>query len=488
MKIGALDLAIVIAYVAAVTLFGLWAGRGARTLADYSAAGRDLPWWVVMISIVATETSTVTFLSIPGFAFGRDLTWLQIALGFAAGRCLVALWMLPQYFRGNFLTSYEVLARRFGGSTQQAASLLFIVTRTLADGIRLFLTALVLHEMTGLPIPWAVAGVGLVMIVYTCVGGVKAVVWTEFAQFGIYVGGALLAFGLLLDRLPGGLSGALADAGAAGKLRVFDLTFDPSEPYSLWAGLLGGIFVTFGSHGVDQLMVQRYFCARNLTDARKAVVVGGLVVLVQFAFFLLLGTALWAFYQAQPLALAGDAGAVAGNDRIFARFILEELPTGVVGLLLGAIFAAAMSSSLNACATAAVRDIRRPTTADTLLPAGELRLTRWLTFAFGAAQIAVGIAAQWLRSSVVASVLGIAAFTTGIVLGVCFLGMFTARVGQRAALAGLVFGLAAMSAIYFATPLAWPWYALAGSALTFGAGWTASHVWPREPAELPLQS
>jgi Na+/proline symporter len=298
MKVGGLDLAIVVAYVAAVTLFGLWAGRGARTLADYSAASRNLPWWVVMISIVATETSTVTFLSIPGFAFGRDLTWLQIAIGFAAGRCLVALWMLPQYFRGNFLTSYEVLAERFGGSTQQAASLLFIVTRTLADGIRLFLTALVLHEMTGLPIPWAVAGVGSVMIVYTYVGGVKAVIWTEFAQFGIYLGGALLAFSLLVDRLPGGLSRALVEAGAAGKLRVFDFTLDPSEPYAFWAGLLGGVFVTFGSHGVDQLMVQRYFCARNLGDARKAVVVGGFVVLVQFAFFLLLGIALWAFYQA----------------------------------------------------------------------------------------------------------------------------------------------------------------------------------------------
>lgn len=478
MKVGALDLAIVVLYVVGITLFGLWTGRGAKTLADYSAAGRDLPWWVVMVSIVATETSTVTFLSIPGFAFGRDLTWLQIAFGFCAGRILVALWMLPQYFRGNFLTSYEVLAGRFGGSTQQAASFLFIVTRTLADGIRLFLTSLVLAEMTGLPIALSVAGVGLVMIVYTYVGGVKAVIWTEFVQFGIYLGGAFLAFRLLLAKLPDGLDGVLASAAAAGKLRVVDLSFDPSEPYAFWAGLLGGIFVTFGSHGVDQLMVQRYFCARNLGDARRAVVVGGFVVLAQFAFFLLLGTALWAFYQANPL----DAGAlgVGGNDRIFARFILDELPVGVVGLLLGAIFAAALSSSLNACATAAVRDIHRPWAGDLISPARELQLTRWLTFAFGAAQIAVGIAAQWLTSSVVASVLGIAAFTAGIVLGVFFLGMYAPRVGQRAALTGLVAGGAAMTAIYFATPLAWPWYALVGSAITFSIGWLASFAWPRE--------
>jgi solute:Na+ symporter, SSS family len=465
--------------VVTVTLFGLWAGHGARTLADYCAGGRNLPWWVVMVSIVATETSTVTFLSIPGFAFARDLTWMQIALGFAAGRILVALWMLPQYFRGSLLTSYEVLAARFGGSTQQVAALLFVVTRTLADGIRLFLTALVLHEMTALPIAWAVAGVGLVLIVTTYVGGVKAVVWTEFVQFGIYIGGALLALYLLVERLPGGLAAALAQAEAAGKLRMFDFALDPSEPYTFWAGLLGGIFVTFGSHGVDQLMVQRYFCARNLGDARRAVVVGGFVVLVQFAFFLTIGIALWAFYQAEPLA---TGTAIASNDRVFARFILDEMPVGVVGILLGAIFAAALSSSLNACATAAAHDIYRPWAGARHDAARELRLTRILTLVFGIAQIAVGIGAQALRSSVVASVLGIAAFTTGIVLGVFFLGMLTARVGQRAALAGLLAGLAAMSAIYFATQLAWPWYALVGSALTFVAGYAASWVWPRESA------
>jgi SSS family transporter len=431
-----------------------------------------------MVSIVATETSTVTFLSIPGFAFGRDLTWIQIALGFCAGRILVALWMLPPYFRGSLLTSYEVLSERFGGATQQTASLLFVVTRTLADGIRLFLTSLVLHEMTGLPIALSVVGVGLVMIVYTYVGGVKAVIWTEFVQFGIYLAGAFVAFALLVDRIPGGFRGALALAGDAGKLRAFDFSFDPSEPYAFWAGLLGGIFVTFGSHGVDQLMVQRYFCARSLADARRAVVLGGFVVLFQFVFFLLIGIALWAFYQAHPMDSA--ALGVGGDDRVFARFILDELPTGIVGILLGAIFAAALSSSLNACATAAVRDIHRPWAGDLVSPARELQMTRWSTLAFGGAQIAVGIAAQWLTSSVVASVLGIAAFTAGIVLGVFFLGMLAPRVGQRAALAGLLAGLAAMIAIYFATDLAWPWYALVGSTITFGSGWAASFAWPRE--------
>lgn len=480
MNVRPVDLAILAVYLLGVLIWGLWIGRGSRSVADYMVGGRQLPWWLILVSIVATETSTVTFLSIPGFAFGRDLTWLQIPLGFLLGRFAVAFFLLPHYFRGELFTAYEVLARRFGGATQRIASALFVVTRTLADGLRLFLTALVLQEMTGIALPWAVAAIGLTTVVYTSFGGMRAVLWTDLVQFVIYIGGAIVAFGLLLDRLPGGWSGLVAIGGEAGKLRTFDLSLDWAEPYALWAGLLGGIFVTLGSHGVDQMMVQRYLCARDLGDARRALTWGGFVVVAQFALFLLIGVGLFAFYSLHPPAAAFER-----TDRVFARFILDEMPVGVVGVLLGAIFAAAMStlsSSLNSCATAATRDLYRPLAGAGATPDRELRVTRALTALFGALQIAVGIGGQWLESSVVASVLGIAAFTTGIVLGVFFLGILTPGVGQRAALAGLVVGLAAMTAIYFATPLAWPWYALVGSLITFGAGWSASRVWPRRPA------
>lgn len=482
MKVSLVDLAVLGAYLVGVVLFGLWIGRGARTASDYMVGDRRLSWWLILFSIIATETSTVTFLSIPGFAFARDLTWIQIPLGFLIGRYAVAYLLLPHYFRGDLFTAYEVLARRFGGDTQRVASALFVVTRTLADGLRLFLTAIVVEEMTGIALPWAVVIVGLATIVYTYFGGMRAVVWTDFVQFAIYLGGALLAFWIVVSRLPGGFDRLWAVGAAAGKLRWLDPTFSLTEPYTLWAGLLGGLFVTLGSHGVDQMMVQRYLCARSLRDARRALTWGGFVIVGQFALFLAIGVGLFAFYQLHPPGMAFDR-----PDRVFARFILDELPVGVVGILLGAIFAAAMStlsSSLNSCATAAARDLYRPR-GGPLAPARELRLTRWLTALFGLAQIGVGIGGQWLRSSVVASVLGIAAFTTGIVLGVFFLGIFAPRVGQRAALAGLVAGLVTMSAIYFATALAWPWYALVGSVLTFACGSLASLVWPREtPAAL----
>jgi len=293
-------------------------------------------------------------------------------------------------------------------------------------------------------------------------------------QFFLYLAGALIALFAILARLPGGWDQLLAMGQAAGKFRALDLTLDWSEPYGLWAGLVGGAFIALGSHGVDQLMVQRYLSARGLPEARRAVWVSGLVAVAQFALFLLIGVGLWSFYQLHPPAVPFDR-----PDRVFARFILDELPTGLVGLLLGAIFAAAMTSSLNSCATVAVNDLLR------VQPERQLRLTRILTALFGAVQIAVGIAGQWLKASIVSSVLGIAAFTTGIVLGVFFLGMYTRRVGQRAALAGFVVGLAGMTWIFFATPLAWPWYALAGSLITVVAGLAASFGRPSRDQEPP---
>lgn len=478
MSIGAVDAGILVIYLLGVVAFGIWVGRGQSSLASYTVGDRNLPWWLLLFSIVATETSTVTFLSIPGFAYGRDLTWLQIPLGFLLGRYVVAWVLMPLYFRGQFSTAYEVLKLRFAGATQQVASAMFIVTRSLADGLRLFLSAIVLQEMTGIALHWSVIALGLATIAYTYFGGMKSVVWTDFIQFGVYIGGAILAFGLILQRLPGGWMQLLEVGGAAGKLRIFDLSFDLTQPFGLWAGMVGGVFVTLGSHGVDQMMVQRYLSARNLGDARRALWVGGFVIVAQFALFLLIGVGLFVFYQLNPIE-----GGFERTDRVFARFILDHMPVGVVGLLLGAIFAAAMStlsSSLNSCATTAANDLWAARGGANVTPERQLRLTKILTAVFGVVQIGVGIGGQWLTGSVVSSVLGIAAFTTGIVLGVFFLGMFTTRVGQRAALAGLLVGLVFMSWVFFATPLAWTWYALLGSMATFGAGLAASVIWPRQ--------
>jgi len=476
---GVLDLLVLAAYLVGVVLFGVWVGRGQKDVADYMVGNRDIPWWGLLFSIVATETSTVTFLSIPGFAFARDMTWLQLALGFVLGRLVMVALLLPHYFKGRFFTAYEVLEHRFGGPTKRTASFLFLVTRSLADGLRLFLTAIVLQEVARIPLSWAIVIIGATTIVYTFLGGMKAVVWTDVAQFVIYIVGAAVAFGILVSSIPGGWRELVATGTANGKFRVFDLGWNLTQPYVLAAGVLGGLFLTIGSHGADQLMVQRYLCARNEREAGKALAISGVVVLAQFAFFLLIGVGLFCYYAAFPPAQAFDH-----PDRVFARFIVEKMPTGVLGLVLGAIFAAAMStlsSSLNSSATAAVHDFYRPL----LRPGGSsghlLNATRAFTIVFGLVQIAVGIGGQWLSASVVSNVLTIAGFTTGIILGVFFLGILTQRVAQKAALTGMLLGLAGMTVVAFATPLAWPWYAMVGSLGTLGLGLLASLVWPAEP-------
>lgn len=482
MPLAAPDLAILLVYLVTVVLLGLWAGRRPRTASDYMLGGRNLPWWLILFSVVATETSTVTFLSIPGFAFAQDLTWLQLPCGYVIGRLLVAGLLIPRYFRGELFTAYEVLGDRFGSTTQRAASWLFIITRSLADGLRLFLSAIVLQELTGLAMAWAVVAIGATTILYTFFGGMRAVLWTDLVQFAVYTAGAGLALALILQRLPGGWHQVLRVGEAAGKLRVIDLGWAWDSPYTLWAGLLGGIFLSLGSHGVDQMMVQRYLCARSASAAQRAVSLSGIVVLVQFALFLIIGTALFAFYQAFPPAAAFER-----PDRVFAAFIVDEIPVGVRGLLLGAIFAAAMStlsSSLNACATAAARDLGTaevaPTRAGSATDQQSLRKLRALTLLFGVVQIVVGVGAQRLQGSVISSVLGIAGLTTGIVLGLFLLGMLTTRVEQPEALIGGASGLVIVLGLFFATPLAWPWFAVVGSVGTFAAGWAASFVLPRQ--------
>ena len=396
---------------------------------------------------------------------------------------MVAL-LLPHYFAGECFTAYDVLHRRFGGATAQAASLLFIVTRSLADGLRLFLTALVLQEMSGLSLTWAVIVVGVATVAYTFFGGMRAVVWTDVVQFVVYTVGASVALGILVSRLPGGWEQLFSVAAAEGKLRAVDLGFSLSEPYVLWAGLVGGAFLTFGTHGADQLLVQRYLCARSERDAARALATSGLVVLAQFAFFLLIGVALLVFYQAFPPEVAFDRA-----DRVFARFIISELPSGILGLVLGAVFAAAMStlsSSLNSSATAAANDFYKPMVGEA--GAGRLlRVTRILTVVFAAVQVTVALSGRYMSSTVVENVLTIAGFTTGITLGVFLLGLFAPQTSQKAALFSFTLGLLFMTVVVFATPLAWPWYTMTGAGLTFGLGLLATRVWPL-PAEGPATS
>ena len=491
MTIGFLDLAILIAYLVLMVAVGLWVGRGTQGAKDYLLGARDLPWWALLLSIVATETSTVTFLSTPGIAYGGglpgttgDFRFLQLPLGYLIGRAAVVRILLPLYFRGEVMTAYQVLSVRFGGAVRKIASLLFLVTRTLADGLRLFLTALVLKALLPLTLPEAVVGMGLVTLVYTYFGGMKAVVWTDVIQFVVYMAGAGIALLVVLQGLPEGTDTLIAEMQKPDRSRVFDFSFALDNEYTFWAGLLGGAVLSFGSHGVDQLIVQRYLAAKSQREAALALSTSGIVVLLQFAFFLVLGMGLAAFYAQHP-----PAEPFTKSDEVFLDFIVKHTPTGVLGIVLGAVFSAAMStlsSSLNSSASALVNDIVLPMQGRTAEHPSGLAYAKGATLLFGALQVAVGCSGLG-GGAIVGQVLGIASFTTGILLGVYALGIATVRAGQSHALFGLACGLAVDCALKFGLPLglaepstlAWPWYGLVGSATTFCAGLIASYVVPR---------
>ncbi|MFM1902154.1 MAG: Na(+)/glucose symporter [Planctomycetota bacterium] len=491
LAIGQVDAAVLMASLAGAIAVGLFAGGRARSLDAYLLGDRSLPWWVVMGSIVATETSTATVLSVPGEGFGPvGLRFLQLPLGFMLGRLAIVRWLLPLYFEGRLNTAHELLGRRFGPVVQRAAALLFLVTRNLGDGLRLFLAAIVLARLTGIPFLTAIAVMGSITILYTVLGGIRSVAWNDCLQLVIYLFGGIAALFIIAGRIPGGWTAAWEHASTTGRLQLFDFRFNLANPVCFWAGLIGGGVLSLGTHGTDHMMVQRYLASGGLRQAGRALAGSGIAVVLQFALFLVIGILLAAYH-----ATTGEA-APARPDEVFAAFVVNHFPrdVGLIGLLLAAILAAAMStlsSSLNASASAVMHDFllprvdgRGPAQRPHLRPETQLLISRGLTVVFGLIQIAVGIAATRLDETVIRSALAIAGVAAGLLLGVFGLGLGTKRVGAGAALTGAGCGLAALLAVQFLLPtrgivVAFPWYALIGGSVTFTVGLAASIIWPR---------
>jgi solute:Na+ symporter, SSS family len=472
-----IDLTVIAVYIAGCTALGAWLGSRSQGLKGYFLAESDIPVWAVMISIVATETSIATFLSVPGVAYSGDFTYLQLAFGYIVGRMVVATVLLPAYFQGKIFTAYQLLQDRFGGPTRTTASILFLIARSLGDGLRLFLAATVLQQLTGWSTEIAIVTVAVITVIYTFLGGMKAVIWTDVIQFSVYIVGAIVALLILVGKLPGGWSELIDTAHAGHKFRLFDFSSTLKQPYTFWAGLIGGMVLNTATHGADQMMVQRYLSARSERQAAGALVASGFIIFAQFALFLFIGVSLWVFYGVYPLS-----DAVIHSDRRFTYFIVKYLPTGVLGLVIAAIFSAAMGTlagSLNSSASTIVNDLYRPLTGqnnDKHL----LRVGRVMTVIWGGVLTTVAIGAQYLQDNVVNNALAIASFVSGILLGVFLLGILTSRVKQRAALAGVLAGLSAVSYAKFRTDLAWPWFALVGSFTVFAVGLATSFIVPEQ--------
>jgi SSS family solute:Na+ symporter len=469
MRIHPFDLVIVVVYLLGVTALGMRFRRRSQDERDYFLGGRTAPWWALAFSIVATETSTLTIIGTPAISYAGNLAFLQLVFGYLIGRALIVLLLLPGYFRGEFFTAYALIEKRFGQKMRAVAASIFLITRALAEGVRVSAIALVISVVLGTSEKFAVVLVIALTILYTLEGGMKAVIWTDVAQLLLYLTGSAVTLLVLLHRIPGGWSEVTQVAAAAGhKLQLLDFSFSWSTKYTFWSGLIGGAFLTMASHGTDQTIVQRLLAARSERDSRRALLTSGLIVLIQFIVFLLIGVLLFVFAQHTPLLAPGER-----TDRILPLFLVREMPPGLAGLLLASIIAVAMSNasgSLNSLAASSVLDFSRlrGKSADS---ANFLKLSRRMTLAWGLVLMAFGLK-KW--GPLLEAGLTIASLPFGSLLGLFLLGTLDRGANARGALIGMFAGLTAILCVFRFTTVAFTWYVMIGALITFTVGSIAS--------------
>jgi solute:Na+ symporter, SSS family len=475
MRISTIDFAIILVYLTAITLLGVRFRRSQHSLRDYFLGGRSAPWWAIASSLVATETSTLTIIGTPAIAYDGNLGFLQLVLGYLVARVILCVVLVPQYFQGEFYTAYQLLEKRFGARMKRSAAVVFMVTRTLAEGVRIAAIGKVVSVAFGTGERSSIAIVAALTVFYTFEGGMRAVIWTDVVQLALYLTGSFAAFLLLLHKIPGGWPTVVSVSAAAGnKLSIFDFSHSLTRSYTFWSGILGGTFLTMASHGTDQTMVQRLLAARSERDGKKALLASGILVFVQFALFLVVGVMLFVYTQHTWLPVPGG-----DSDRLLPEFIVREMPIGLTGFVLASIFAVAMSNasgSLNSLASSSVIDLGADRSERT--SAQQLKRSRYLTLAWGLVLAALGLA-PW--GHVLEAGLTIQSITYGGLLGVFLLGSWNPRANQAGALVGLVVAIMAMIGVWRFTRLAFPWYVLAGTIVAFSMGSITSFLFGAPP-------
>jgi solute:Na+ symporter, SSS family len=489
-RMRGVDWAVAAVYLAGVVAAGLWLGRRQSGASDYFLGRHRLPWWAILFSIVAAETSAITVISVPGIAYTGDLTFLQLAFGYLLGRIGIAWLLLPAYAKGELQTAYQLLGTRWGRGARRTSSAVFMLTRAMADSVRLFATAIPLAVITGWSYPVSIVVLGGATLLYTWVGGLRSVVWMDVVQLAVYLlaGGAALVVALHLAP------GALGAAAAAGKLRVLDLHVSLSAPYTLLTAVVGGAMLSAASHGTDQLIVQRLLATRSLRDARTALVGSGVVVIAQFALFLLVGAALWTAFP---------AGRALRGDEVFPQFITTHLGGGLAGLAVAGLLAAAMStqaSAINSLASATTHDYYAPLAGPRADDRRLLVVGRLFSLMWGTILVVGALLFRQRQAPVVVIALSIASLTYGPLLGAFILARVR-RVRERDVVVALVAGTLLMAVVVFAASLAtalgpgaagaplralgrlaWPWYVPLGTALTVALALGSSLIGgPRGP-------
>jgi SSS family transporter len=479
MKDSTFDYLIILSYLIGVALIGIFSGGKQKSIKDYFQGSKSVPWWAVCFSIVAAETSTLTFISIPGLAYVANLNFLQVTFGYLLGRIIIAFVFLPAYEKGELKTAYTFLENRFGGKTRSFASIVFLFTRIAADGVRLFATAIPLKLMLDISYPTAIAIIALIALVYTYTGGVKGIIWVDVLQMFIYIIGAIISGIYLLNLIPGGWETVVTTAAKSNKFSIFNLGFDKgfsgffSQPYTLIGGLIGGAFLSMASHGTDQLIVQRLLSTKSLKDSKKAIITSGIIVIMQFAIFLVVGVLLYVYYGQLDIK----------SDAVFPKFIIEVLPSGLFGFIIAGLLAAALSTlagSISSLSSSSMMDLFLPFFGKNINENKQLTISRYFSIFW--AFVLVGVAIFFMNTSqaVVELALSIASFTYGGLLGTFLLGILVKNAKQEDALAGFVAGIFVMISIISLKLVAWTWFTFIGVSATLFIGGLLSKLSERE--------
>ncbi len=464
-----LDYVIIAVYLIGIALVGVFSGGKQKSVKDYFLASDSVPWWAVSFAIVAAETSTLTFISIPGLAYLTNLNFLQLTFGYLIGRIIVAYFFLPSYFKGELNTAYAFLEGRFGTKTRRFASVVFLFTRTAADGVRLFATAIPLKLMLDINYPTAIIIIAIVSLMYTVTGGVKGIIWVDVIQMFTYLAGAVIAGIMIVGLLPNGLDTLFTSAAADNKFNFINWGFDDgikgffADPYTLIGGILGGAFLSMASHGTDQLIVQRLLTTKNLKSAQKAIISSGVVIIIQFVIFLVVGVALFAYYGPTNIK----------SDEIFTKFIIEKLPVGVSGFIIAGLFAAALSTlagSISSLASSTMLDLYKPMFGKDLSPTKELKISRFITLIWAGLLVCSAVLFMNSPKAVVELALSIASFTYGGLLGTFLLGLINKKATQEDALAGFTAGIFVMITVISLHLVAWTWFTIIGVITTVAIG------------------
>src|SRR6266536_5924704 len=455
----AIDSAVLLLYFVLIISIGLYMGRKEENLADFALGRRQIAWWAILASLIAAETSAGTFFGTPGEGFTfRNYTYLQLALGTILARILVSFIFIKPYYDYKVFSIYEYLTARFGVGTKNAASAVFLFTRLLASGARLYVAAIALalaYEMIRGVRPsqaetlWIYIGATIAIVIltaiYTTLGGIKAVIWTDVIQASIMIGSALIAVGLLYSAIPGGWNEIVQRHGGFHVSDFITSGLNPAKSgwdkikgmfaieYTIFAGLIGSTFMTMSTHGTDQDMVQRMLTAPDVRRSRRSVIMSGLADIPIAFTFLSIGVLLWVFYQTHH-----DPNLPKTPNEIFCHYILYEMPVGIRGLLLAGIFATAMgslSTALNALATSFTRDWYEPYINPRSTAEQSLRAVRWATVWFSILMIVVASTTSYLiivhpNVRIIPIVLGIYGYTYGSVLGIFLAGMLTTARGN----------------------------------------------------------